>query len=56
MSDYRRGFRRKIRFIEHLQVITTSNYNIIVNFHTLQITTAHAKYFQSAVSSQIVPW
>jgi hypothetical protein len=56
MSDYRRGFGREIGFIDHLHVVPTSNYNTIANFHTLQITTAHAKSFQSAVSSQVVPW
>jgi hypothetical protein len=27
------------RFIDHLQVVTTNNYNTIADFHTLQITT-----------------
>jgi hypothetical protein len=26
-------------FIDHLQVVTTNNYNVIADFHTLQITT-----------------
>jgi hypothetical protein len=30
MSDCRRGFGLDIRFIDHLQVITTNNYNTIV--------------------------
>jgi hypothetical protein len=38
-----------------LQVVTTNNYNTIVNFHTLQITTVSAKSFQSAVSSPVIP-
>jgi hypothetical protein len=46
----------KIRFIDHLQVVNTHNYNIIANFHTLQIATAQSKSFQSAVSQSVVPW
>jgi hypothetical protein len=45
-----------IGFIGHLQVVITNSYNIIANFYTLQITTAHAKTFQSAVSSPTVSW
>jgi hypothetical protein len=45
MSDYRRGFGLDIGFIDHLQVVTTNNYDIVADFHTLQITTAHAKSF-----------
>jgi hypothetical protein len=41
MSDYRGGF----GFVDHLRVVTTDNYNIIADFHTLQITTAHAKSY-----------
>jgi hypothetical protein len=40
-------------FTDNLQVVTTSNYNTITNFHTLQITAAHAKSFRSAVSSPV---
>jgi hypothetical protein len=43
------GFGLKTGFTDHLQVVTTSNCNTVVNFHTLQITTAHAKSSQSAV-------
>jgi hypothetical protein len=32
-------------FIDHLQVVTTNNYNTITDFHTLQITTVYAKSF-----------
>jgi hypothetical protein len=56
LSGYRRGFDWEIKFIDHLQNVTTSNYNTIANVYTLQITTAHAKSFQSAVSSPVVPW
>jgi hypothetical protein len=51
MSDSRRGSGLDIGFIDHLQIVTTNNYNTISDFHTLQITTAHAKFFQPAVSS-----
>jgi hypothetical protein len=34
-------------FIDHLQVVTTNNCNTIATFHILEITTAHAKYFQA---------
>jgi hypothetical protein len=43
-------------FIDRLRIITTSNYNTIANFHTLQISTTRTKYFQSAVFSPVVPW
>jgi hypothetical protein len=36
-----------IGFIDHLQVATTNNYNTIADFHTLQISTAHAKSSQA---------
>jgi hypothetical protein len=45
MRASRRGFGLKIGFIDHLQVVTTNNYNTIANFHILQVTTAHAKSF-----------
>jgi hypothetical protein len=45
-----------IGFIDHLQIITTSNYSAIANSHTLQFTTAHIKAFQFAVSSPVVVW
>jgi hypothetical protein len=50
--DYRQGFGLEIGFTDHLQVVTTSKYNTTVKFHTLKITTAHAKSFQSAVTSR----
>jgi hypothetical protein len=38
------------------RLVTTLNYGAIANLHTLQITTAHTKPFQFAVSSPVVPW
>jgi hypothetical protein len=43
MDDYRQFW--IIGFIDYLQVVTTNNYNTIVYFHTLQISTVHAKSF-----------
>jgi hypothetical protein len=54
LSDDRRGFGLENVFIDHLQVVTISSYNTIDNFHTLQITTTHAKSFQSAIT--VVSW
>jgi hypothetical protein len=39
------GFGLIIGYIEHLQIVTTSNYNAIANSHTPQFTTAHIKVF-----------
>jgi hypothetical protein len=36
-------------FIDHLQIVTTSNYNTISDSHTLQFTAAHTKASQSAL-------
>jgi hypothetical protein len=38
MSDYRRGFELDIGYIDHLQVVTTNNYNTIVIFTLYKIT------------------
>jgi hypothetical protein len=47
-----------IGFIDHFntRLVTTFNYSAIANLHTLKTTTAHAKSFQSAVSSPVIPW
>jgi hypothetical protein len=42
------GFGLKIGFIDHLLIVTTSNYNTTANPHTLQITIAQARPSQSA--------
>jgi hypothetical protein len=52
MSDPRRGFWLQIGVTDHLQVVTTNNYNIIADLHTLQIAIGHAKYFQFALTSR----
>jgi hypothetical protein len=54
MSDYRRGLDWVIVFIEHLLVVTTSNYSVVANSHNLQFTTARTKSSQSAVCSPVV--
>jgi hypothetical protein len=46
-SDSWHGFGLDIGFIDHLQVVTTNNYNITTDFHTLPITPAHTKSFTS---------
>jgi hypothetical protein len=45
-----------IGFIDHLQIVTTSNFNIIANSHMQQFTTSHAKSSQSALSSPVIVW
>jgi hypothetical protein len=40
-----------IGFIEHLQIVTASNYSAIFHSHTPQFTIARIKTFLSAVSS-----
>jgi hypothetical protein len=39
----------------NMRLVTRLNYSAIANLHTLQISTANAKSFQSAVSSPAVP-
>jgi hypothetical protein len=49
MSDYRRGLDRRLDLSAtfNTQLVTTLNYSDMANLRTSQITTAHAKYFQS---------
>jgi hypothetical protein len=50
------GFGLLIGFIEHLQIVTASNYSTVADSHILQITTARTKSFQFALSSPVVDW
>jgi hypothetical protein len=52
------GFGLQIGFADHFNtgLVKELNYSATVDFHTLQITTAYTKSFQSAVSSPVVPW
>jgi hypothetical protein len=56
MGDCQRGFRLETGFIDHFntQFMTTFNYSVIANLHTLQMTTIHAKTFHSGVSSLVI--
>jgi hypothetical protein len=51
MSDCRRGFELEIGFIDHFntRLVTTLNCRAIADFHTLQITTAHAVFLVCCV-------
>jgi hypothetical protein len=55
MTDCRR-FGLVIRCIEHLQIVTTSNYSAIANSRTLQFTIAGTMSSESAISSPVVAW
>jgi hypothetical protein len=56
MSDYRRGFALVIGLIEHLQIVTTSNYSNIADIHNLQFTILCNYSFQFVASSPFVAW
>jgi hypothetical protein len=45
-----------VRFIDHLQIVTTSDYSSIANSPTLQFTRARIESSYSAVSSPVVVW
>jgi hypothetical protein len=51
-------FGLQIRFIEHFntRIVATFNYSAIDDLHTLEISTAHSKSFQSAMSPPVVSW
>jgi hypothetical protein len=53
-SDYRWEVGLVIAFITHLRNVTTSNYIITANSHTLRFSTASTKSSQSAVLSPVV--
>jgi hypothetical protein len=52
------GFGLVIVFIEHLQNVTTSNYDSLTELHTPKVivTTAHIKPSQFAMTSPVVAW
>jgi hypothetical protein len=50
------GFGVVIGYIEHLQIVATSNYSTVANSHTLQFITSHTKPSQFALSSLAVAW
>jgi hypothetical protein len=52
ISDYRRGLNWLIGFIYHLKVVTTNNYNTIVDFHT----TNHSTLSLLSMLSQVFTW
>jgi hypothetical protein len=54
MSDYRRGFGMVFGFIEHLQIVTTSNYKAVANSCTHLLTTAHTKFSQFVFTSRFL--
>jgi hypothetical protein len=58
MGVLQTGFGLETRFTDHFntRLVTTLNYSPIADLHTPQISTAHARCFQSAVSSPLVPW
>jgi hypothetical protein len=50
ISDYRRDSNLVNRFIEHSQVVTTSNYNSLTGLHTLKITVTTEHKIKSSMS------
>jgi hypothetical protein len=54
--DYRGGFVCGFIAYFNTRLVTTLTYSANADLHNLQITAAHAKSFQSAVPSSVVPW
>jgi hypothetical protein len=52
MSDYTRSLDLVIGFIDHLQMVTKSNYNAVTNSYTRLLTTAHTKSSQFVFTSR----
>jgi hypothetical protein len=50
MSDSWSGFWLEIGFIDHLLVVTTSNYNSLIELHNLLTTRAHRLVFSFCYS------
>jgi hypothetical protein len=52
------GFGLVIGFIEHLQNVTTNNYDSLTQLHIpkITVTTAHIKSSQFAMSSPVIAW
>jgi hypothetical protein len=55
MGDYRWGFGLVNGFIDHMEMVTISNYNSITGLHTLEITVT-AAHRKSSVSSLVIFW
>jgi hypothetical protein len=49
------GFVLVIGFIDHLQIVTTNDYNSLAGLRILKIT-ATAAYIKSSMSSLVVSW
>jgi hypothetical protein len=45
-----------IGFIDHLKIVTASNYNAVANSPIQHFTTERTKSSQSALSSPVVAW
>jgi hypothetical protein len=52
MSDSRRGFGLDIGFSDHLQIVTTRNYNSLTELHTPNITVNYGTYKVSSSHSE----